>query len=393
LTDAPPLRTGGHGCHVLAWNWLQAMRDQVVLVVTHRLNPTLSLRAIAAGLGVPSAFFPDLCSLRCPRSLRTPKLMLELMLFRAALPRVARRIRASRAERVFALFGGAPWFLSIAGAVAGATGLPLDVYLVDDLEESARQAGQPVLARWTRTRERRLLLNAARVFAISPGYTEHLLAKYGKRAEWLPLPFPTDKVSPHPYRPRDRGAREIAFLGAVNHLYLAPLRDLLRAIQVWNRDSDEDPLRLVVMTYSSPRLVERELGRSEDLEIIHRASDIKCRERLARSWAIFLPYSFEPEHRLMVSTSFPSKLAESLPAGRPLLVYGPAYASLPRYFLENDLPLCVTDPGQLLAALRAVESYDDDALIQRYQAVLDRYHSPAVLRNRLRPPPAGGSSG
>jgi len=266
------------------------------------------------------------------------------------------------------------------------------VYLVDDLEESARQAGQPVLARWTRMRERRLLRSADRVFAISPGYTEHLRAKYGKRAEWLPLPFPTDKVTPHPWRPRERGVREIAFLGAVNDLYLAPLRDLLRTIQVWNRDNVDHPLRLVLMTYSSPRLVERELGRSENLETIHRASDAECRERLARSWVIFLPYSFEAEHRLMVSTSFPSKLAESLPAGRPLLVYGPAYASLPRYFRENGLPLCVTDPGQLLAVLRTIESQDHDALIRQYQAVLDRYHSPAALQARLRPPAAEGRS-
>ena len=24
LTDAPPLKNGGHGCHILAWNWIEA---------------------------------------------------------------------------------------------------------------------------------------------------------------------------------------------------------------------------------------------------------------------------------------------------------------------------------------------------------------------------------
>src|SRR5438445_3346687 len=139
LSDAPPLKNGGHGCHVLAWNWIEAMEGAVKLVVTHRLNPALSTEKITNDLKIPVRFYRDLSRVKFPRPLRAVKSFFEAVLFLWYLPRVLKWIRASGAKRLFAFFGGNPWFLSIAGLTARFTELPLDVYLVDDLEESARQ--------------------------------------------------------------------------------------------------------------------------------------------------------------------------------------------------------------------------------------------------------------
>ena len=92
---------------------------------------------------------------------------------------------------------------------------------------------------------------------------------------------------------------------------------------------------------------------------------------------------FAAEMRVMVSTSFPTKLIESLTAGRPILVCGPAYASVPRYFREYDLPLCARSLDGLETTLHDVEQQDRVTLIERYKATIRQLHSPRSLRQVL----------
>jgi hypothetical protein len=386
LTDAPPLNEDGHGCHVLSWNWITAVGSQLKLVVSHRMNPALSEEKMSKALPVPSFFYPDLCRIRFPHRLSTIKSVLEIIQFRFHLLPVCRCIKHNNVERIFALFGGNGWFLYIADWIARRSGLPMDIFLVDDIEQSARLHGHPVAARFFRWLEPQVLKRADRIFTISPGFHEHLCEKYGINAKWLPLPIPFNEVKYVPFHPQTPDVRYVSFLGGINQLYLSALRNLLHEISRWNETANIFKLRLGIMTYTDPRLVESELGKSENMEILYGRSDAECHHRLIRSWAIFLPYTFKEEHRLMVSTSFPSKLAESLAAGRPLLVYGPAYASLPRYFLENSLPLCITSPSQLMFGLHQIEREDAMSLTEKYQRVLNKFHSPAALCCALRIP-------
>lgn len=55
---------------------------------------------------------------------------------------------------------------------------------------------------------------------------------------------------------------------------------------------------------------------------------------LAEADVLFLPYSFLEGSRAAVETAFPSKTADYLAAGKPLLVFGPRYSSLLRYASE-----------------------------------------------------------
>jgi hypothetical protein len=66
-----------------------------------------------------------------------------------------------------------------------------------------------------------------------------------------------------------------------------------------------------------------------------------------------------------------------------LLVYGPPYASLPRYFVENGLSLCVQSQAELKASLTQIDRSDSPALIEKYQEVLMRYHSKEAIRSRF----------
>lgn len=368
---------------MLAWNWVESVRPDLKLIVTRRMNPTVTNARIAADVGVPTLFYPDLTRLRVPRRAQTLKSFVETALFLLWLPRIATRIRASGARRLFAFFGGGTWFLFITGWAARWTGLPFDVYLVDDLEESARQSRQPWLASLTRRVEPRILRRADRVFTISPGYVEHLWAKYRVRAEWLPVAIPRLDVGHRPYRPEQPDIRTITFIGAVNALYLDALKDALQVIEQWNAAGNPFRIRLSLLTYSNLGFLERELGRHGHLELRFRPSSQEFKQQLLNSWALFLPCSFAEEMRVMVSTSFPTKLVDMLPAGRPILVYGPPYASVLEYFAANKLPLCTHSPAQFKAVLRQIESTDTAALIEQYAAVIQRLHSRESIRTTL----------
>lgn len=386
LTDAPPLRRGGHGCHVLAWNWLEAMGDATRLVVTHQLSPRLRPAEIAADLRpIPVAFYPDGSAARLGRLLPL-RILLDWLLFLLALPRLRRAVRASGAERIFALFGADAPFLLPAALLARATGLPLDVYLVDDLEASATANGRPRWWRWAvRGLERRTLRHrAARVYAISPGYVEHLRAKYGVAARWLPVSAAGNGEVGHvPFQPGTSGVRYLVFSGSINVLYLDALRDVCRAIAEFNRASPGFTLRLKLLVMQPPEALLADPDAAAHAEVILNAPADERERHLRAGWATLLPYSFAPEAGTLVRTSFSTKFTDSLASGRPIVVYGPADASLPRYFREAGLPLCATSPGELAGVLRAIAAEDTPALIARYAELGRRHHSGAALRAAL----------
>jgi hypothetical protein len=137
------------------------------------------------------------------------------------------------------------------------------------------------------------------------------------------------------------------------------------------------------LTYTEPSWVKKELGEFSDWEIRYRISTEERKRAMEQCWAVFLPYSFEDSVRVLVSTSFPSRLSECMTAGRPLLVYGPSYATLPSYFVANGLPVCVQSRTELKTAFRELEHVDSAGLIVKYEAALLRYHSKEAIRAML----------
>ncbi len=383
LTDAPPLAEGAHGCHVIARNWLEAMGAWTRLVVTHRLSSELDPVQIRAGLGHPLLMYPDLCRVRVPGRLQSLKAGLEVFLFAGWLMRRAGSLRAAAAERLFAFFGGNPWFLWLTWMTARSARLPLDIYLVDDLEESARLGRQPAVAKMVRWLEPRLLQRADRVFAISPGFCEHLARKYRIQGRWLPVVMPDSHLAYQPFERENPDIRRITFVGAVNDLYAAALRDLLGEIEAWNRNGSTYQLRLQLLTYTAAEVIRSLVRPSPCCEVILRSPEPEFRRRLRQSWAVFLPYSFAPEVRVMVRTSFPSKVVAGWRAGRPLLVYGPPDASVVRHFRAQGLPLCVDTPGSLRTALGEIAALDSPELINRYQAIVRCHHSIEAVQGVL----------
>ncbi len=382
LSDAPPLRAGGTGCQVLARDWLQVMGDQTRLIVTHRTLFGSDRAQIEQGQPAPVRYYYNFGVLRLGR-LPLLRRCLEWLAFLLALPRLARAARRSGASRIFALSGGAPGFLLFAWGLAAASGLPLDLYLVDDYEEFTRHGSQAYLAPAVRYFERRFLRRADRVFAISPGYVDHLWTKYGQRAHWLPVLAQGGVARWQPFRADTPDERCLVFVGSISFLYEESLVDLYQAVAAWNQQDRAFRLRLKLITRYRPESLLRRLGSTADLDLVLDATDAAKVRHVTGAWALVLPYSFAPQDEVFVTTSFSYKFTDAITAGRPIIVYGPPYASLPRYFREENLPLQADSAAALPDSLARIASVDRPETSALYAALIERHHSPQVLRRVL----------
>lgn len=74
---------------------------------------------------------------------------------------------------------------------------------------------------------------------------------------------------------------------------------------------------------------------------------------MAEADILFCPYWFDPAFETEARLSFPSKLTTYLAAGRPVLFFGPPYASPARFLNEHEAGLCCTalDRDTLIAHL------------------------------------------
>jgi glycosyltransferase involved in cell wall biosynthesis len=288
------------------------------------------------------------------------------------------------------LFGADLWFPLHVWIFQKCSGLPVDVYLVDDIEASASHGpdekfvdlGHAILAATLRASDR--------VFAISPGFCEHLESRFGVAVEWLPVP---SSITPPEHVAEDPAAdkRYLVFVGALNHLYVDALRDLYEVISLRNAAArpGEAPMLLELLTYSEPARFLDSLPDRKWVEVHENLPEPERMRRLGRAHACFLPYSFLESGRLMVTTSFSCKILEYFSCGRPILVYGPAYASIPRYFKECGLEICAVDRSELPAALDSIAAHDGPELIRSYRTAWETRHSGEALRRIVVGGPAG----
>jgi hypothetical protein len=377
-----PLKDGGHASHSIAFSWAQAMRAHIGLVITRRFRRNVDTAKIKADVGVPTWFCPDFSLLGLRRFSEMFRCFLDMLLLCACLPWVVPMIRKCGATRIFA-FPHAWWVAFIDAWLLGlAAGLPVDLYLVDDLEASAVMGRKRLRARLSRAVEGFLLPRFAKVYVISKGYAEHLKAKYGVDAEWLPLVIRADVITYAPPPPPGE-SRYIGFSGSMSSLYRSALRELHDAVLRLNQIPGGPRYKIALCVLGMPADLTSIFPDPSVVEVFSNLPNDQLVARLRANYANFLPYTFSEELKIMVSTAFSCKTSEYFAAGRPILVYGPAYASVPRHFIENDLPVVGTKEGTLEELILEIEKVDTPALIERYREVVERFHSPAALRRRL----------
>jgi len=150
----------------------------------------------------------------------------------------------------------------------------------------------------------------------------------------------------------------IAFAGMIYGTVHQSLDYLVRYMQCTEENSLElhlysnyGPEQCVAHGWDNPAVHPHEWVRQEHLQATLQQFDI-----------VFLPVSFEPQARYYAQTSFPSKLADYLTVGRPILLLAPEDAAITRYarlhgFAEIVTELSPIHLAQAVERLRAGGDY------------------------------------
>jgi glycosyltransferase involved in cell wall biosynthesis len=262
------------------------------------------------------------------------------------------------------------------------TGSELFIYVMDD--PLGNPSSTPLAHPLYSLLMGKILRTAQRVWAISLPMCESLEQRFGVKCT-PKLPFLdvdefVRECRGHSRQP-DRELR-LLYAGAIYSAHLDALHDL---VQVVNRGTIGGG-RSAVLTLFTPLsgLALRKMG-IEGPNIARSfipASEMAAALRSAD--VLFLPLSFQPEMRHLVETSLPTKLAEYLASGVPILVYAPPYASVSRYCRAEEFGLLVDEPGEekLVEAIRrlATDTELRDRLASNALATALRHHQAQTAR-------------
>jgi glycosyltransferase involved in cell wall biosynthesis len=384
LTDFPPIQNGGIATHSIAWTMAAVLARDLTFVLTRKYYRAVSLQPLREFLGDKLIVYPDCSFLGLRRVSEGLRGLLDAAVFLIIWPHLLRKLQRAGVTQIIALCGNHWSFLLILWLIKQSGSFRLSIYMVDDLAASSEMRGRKASAWLAEKMEGYILPKMDVVYAISKGYAEHLRNKYDlHNCSFLPVPVRNSTIVKHERRKADPNCRTIAFSGSLNELYREPLRELHQTIKGLNRDQGRSAYRLRFFVVRKPQCILDIFEDEEAMEFVEGLPNEKLLHALTDSWANFLPYSFSENLRAMVSTAFSCKIAEYLAAGRPIMVYGPAYASVPQHFIENNIPLVETNKGKVAKLIHEVEQHNHAGLIDMYQKMLDQYHSPEALRRNL----------
>lgn len=383
ISDVPPIRDQAPANHSVAWSLCSALQRGIGVLATRKFTKHYSKRDYSLGLSCPVWVYRDGWRLGLRKLSEDLRGILDVFLWLTELPKAARKYRESSCDRILAI-GSNHWSCLIpALLLSKAVNAPVEVFLMDDLEASAQMRGRKVHALVARFVEGGILAKFDTVWTISEGYGEHLRKKYGEevKTKFLPLPIRKDRIE---YAPHQEEKKVLGFSGSTHGLYHEPLKFLVKELSRLNKEAGRQEWGMRFFLAGEKLDLREELGDQDGIiETVVGLSNDDLVEGLRKSYANYLPYSFGDEYKLMVSTAFSCKSAEFLLVGRPILVFGPNYASVPKHFAKEGLPLVISEPDRLIEGLKAIAQNDGPQLIGKYQEMLTKFHSPAAIRSRI----------
>jgi glycosyltransferase involved in cell wall biosynthesis len=295
-------------------------------------------------------------------------------------------IKRRRVEAVISIVQGRYY---LPAALAGwVTGTP-HIAVVHDNFVSGNFITSAFAARVLQRLTRRILQSAAHIYAVSPEMQRLVLDECGMQSE-IQLPSTTiPPRQPEGNTPLDTGAGPvILFAGTVGYTVkdcLDLLADLISSGKLKEYQLPKASLHLctplsdaevLAFGWNRPGIVSRGWVPQSELARVLSSADI-----------LFLPYSFSQVARKSVETAFPSKIADYLAAGRPILVFGPKYSSLVRYAREQSFAEIVDEfsPTALARTIKKItfSPVDRQTLAARAHAVLLANHDMERQRRRF----------
>jgi glycosyltransferase involved in cell wall biosynthesis len=273
--------------------------------------------------------------------------LLNCMLIPRTVWRGIRLVRKQQIEAIFTV----PWdhFTVAAYFIHIITGVPIFMYIMDDPVGARRRDGsQPLLYRVFMPR---LVRSCKQVWGVSEGMCEYFEMTYGIRClSLLPLVDLEDfqQITVAKAKDLDR-VLDIVYTGSI---YSAQVDAMRRLVCVLGQESDRNDgshTKMQLTLYTSAHA--EELDRLGLVGKNVRRDEVKHKDIasvMAEADVAFLPLSFESDMRHIVETSFPSKIAEYLAGGVPILVHAPSYSTVAKYCRKHSCGLVVDEPSEVL---------------------------------------------
>lgn len=294
------------------------------------------------------------------------------------------------------------WYGSIGAAtlamrIAERYGATLGVYIPDDWMTGwpANVYGRrrPVLdgiahALMERT-TRRLVERASLRFSISEAMTEAYARRYA--AVFLPVHNGVVPAAwPMPRAPRSFAEGEpmrVVYSGSLHHFgQTAALEDLRDAVARASQDGASVRLEIYSRQADDPALREA-FDRPPVSRLLPLVPAGEVQANLRDADVLVLPVNFDATSRAFVRLSMPSKLAEYLASGTPLLAYGPPEVAQMRLLRSEDAAAIIDEPSvdRLVETLRTLRA--DTALRERLgqaaRRAAERHFDIATIRERF----------
>jgi hypothetical protein len=292
--------------------------------------------------------------------------------FRFILPVLVRKVRKANAQWIFCPCDPNPFDLEQAVLLARACKLPLAVYLVDDFVECSRFTGNKEYLHVALRDVPGWIRSADKVFVISEGFRARVKELYGKDSTVLSLPFDLGGAVDEK-RPVEK-EHQIIFVGNLTHFYFDGIKAMAAMLDELNQ-TREVPL-VLRLTLPNIDYVKKVVGDFKCIRCVPCQGLDDLRAEIAGSLMAFVPYSFDPQYKVMVQTSFPSKILSCLAASRYVLVYGPEDSSSVRYCRQHGLSEVIDkdDVGALRdAVLRQLSMKADHG--EKYREVIQKEHA------------------
>ncbi len=284
-----------------------------------------------------------------------------------------RIIRRRRIAAILTVLHG--YFHFVATLAARLTGIPYVVIVHDDYTCQMNTL--------VRQMTRAVLRNAARIYCVSPGMQETVRLQFGVESE---LQRPASEKPAFAASRQQKDELSIVFAGSITAAVEDSLRALAELIVTGKLKESGIPnakLHLYTVVRDEQKrawgwdhadiVIHSWVGQNELVQVLRNA-DI-----------LFLPFSFAPSERHTVETAFPSKTADYLASGTPILIFGPEYSSLVGYARREGFGEIVSDrkPELLIGAIRRLTADPEcrQMVMSRSLQVFSKYHD--ICRQRV----------
>lgn len=240
-------------------------------------------------------------------------------------------VKSNRTKAIVTIAHG--HFFVAAALISWATGVPL-VLMVHDDWVSGVLRDSLVLKYFCVPLFRYVARRAAHVYAVTPYMGEMLATKYGVTSEVQMPAIETGidtNASTVPAIKNDECLRIVyagTLTGATDDSFNL-LLELVKGDKLHNYGIKSWELLLFVM--ATPEQARAAGWEHERIKFQGWVSQEELKSSLTTADILFLPFSFREEERFATSQAFPSKAADYLKSGKPILIFAPPYSSLVRY--------------------------------------------------------------